>query len=129
MVKHLATVACGREYPHAVELCEELKAISFEVVENPPVNVGTRLYGYCGGQFGRDSYDEKVVEAIGRDWVVVRDSMDDALFANVEPGGLAEYATEAARKEMDGGGYSPEVAQRLEEIEPSRLQPPPDWNS
>ena len=36
--------------------------------------VGDKLYGYCGGWFGRDvSWEEKVVEAVGRDWVVVRD--------------------------------------------------------
>lgn len=36
------------------------------------VGVGTVLYGYCDGFFGRDSYSEKRIEAIGADWVVVR---------------------------------------------------------
>ena len=36
------------------------------------IRVGTRLYGYCGGFFGRDDYNDKRVEAIGADWVVVR---------------------------------------------------------
>lgn len=35
--------------------------------------VGTSLYGYCGGHFGRDSYGQKRVEGIGVDWVVVRE--------------------------------------------------------
>jgi len=35
--------------------------------------VGTVLKGYCGGWFGRDSYEDKRVEAVGVDWVVVRD--------------------------------------------------------
>jgi len=34
--------------------------------------VGTVLYGFCGGAFGRDSYDDKRVEAVGVDWVVAR---------------------------------------------------------
>jgi hypothetical protein len=35
--------------------------------------VGTKLYGYCNGFFGRNSYNEKRVEAVGTDWVVARD--------------------------------------------------------
>lgn len=34
--------------------------------------VGQQLYGYCGGYFGRDSYGDKRIEAVGSDWVVVR---------------------------------------------------------
>ncbi len=34
--------------------------------------VGQMLYGYCAGYFGRDSYCDKRVEAVGADWVVVR---------------------------------------------------------
>lgn len=37
------------------------------------LRVGGILYGYCGGFFGRDSYGEKRIEAIGADWVVVRE--------------------------------------------------------
>lgn len=37
-----------------------------------PLRVGDVLYGYCGGAFGRDDYDDKRVEAIGADWVVAR---------------------------------------------------------
>lgn len=36
------------------------------------IRVGTKLYGYCGGFFGRDDYNDKRVEALGADWVVVR---------------------------------------------------------
>lgn len=36
------------------------------------IRVGTKLYGFCGGFFGRDDYWDKRVEAIGADWVVVR---------------------------------------------------------
>lgn len=38
-----------------------------------PLRVGDILYGFCGGSFGRDSYEDKRVEAIGADWVVVRE--------------------------------------------------------
>lgn len=38
-----------------------------------PLRVGDVLYGFCGGYFGRDSYGDKRVEAIGADWVVVRE--------------------------------------------------------
>jgi hypothetical protein len=36
------------------------------------LRVGDILYGFCGGEFGRDSYGDKRVEAIGSDWVIVR---------------------------------------------------------
>lgn len=36
------------------------------------LRVGQMLYGFCGGSFGRDSYDDKRVEAIAADWVVCR---------------------------------------------------------
>lgn len=40
--------------------------------EDAPLRVGDLLRGYCGGSFGRDSYHDKRVEAIGADWVVAR---------------------------------------------------------
>jgi hypothetical protein len=48
------------------------------------VMVGSVLYGYCGGCFGRDSYGEKRVEALGADWVVVRDQDGCVSFASGE---------------------------------------------
>lgn len=39
------------------------------------IGVGTVLYGFCGGYFGKDSYGEKIIEAIGEDWVVVRETV------------------------------------------------------
>lgn len=41
-------------------------------MDKRPLRVGDILYGFCGGEFGRDSYGDKRVEAIGADWVVVR---------------------------------------------------------
>jgi hypothetical protein len=35
------------------------------------------LYGSCNGYFGRDSYKPKRIEALGADWVVVRNVDDD----------------------------------------------------
>ena len=37
------------------------------------LRVGQVLEGYCGGSFGRDSYGDKRIEAIGHDWIVVRE--------------------------------------------------------
>lgn len=39
-----------------------------------PLRVGDVLEGFCEGHFGRDSYEDKRVEAIGADWVVCRDT-------------------------------------------------------
>jgi hypothetical protein len=36
--------------------------------------VGDVLHGFCGGAFGRDSYDCRLVEATGHDWIVTRNS-------------------------------------------------------
>jgi hypothetical protein len=61
-----------------------------------PLRVGIVLFGHCGGHFGRDSYGEKRVEAIGADWVVVR-SFDTGLpeFAAVDPENLLLYTEES----------------------------------
>jgi hypothetical protein len=45
-------------------------------------NVGRVLHGYCNGYFGRDSYDDKRIEAEGYDWLVVRDSAGRPDFAD-----------------------------------------------
>jgi hypothetical protein len=34
--------------------------------------VGSILYGYCGGYFGRDSYEDKRIEVVGNDYVLAR---------------------------------------------------------
>jgi hypothetical protein len=57
-----------------------------------PLRVGDVLYGFCGGAFGRDSYTDKRVEAIGADWVVVRNSDGGAEFTDVAaPEELCQY--------------------------------------
>lgn len=35
--------------------------------------IGMILYGYCQGEFGRDTYGSKTIEAVSRDWIVVRE--------------------------------------------------------
>lgn len=46
------------------------------------IRVGTMLYGFCNGFFGRDSYSNKRVEAVGADWVVVREENGNPNFAD-----------------------------------------------
>ena len=61
-----------------------------------PLRIGTLLYGYCGGAFGRDSYSNKRVEGIGADWVVAREleGHEDIVLANFSPEQLEEYSKE-----------------------------------
>lgn len=47
--------------------------------------------GFCGGMFGRDSYEIKRVEAIGADWVVVRNESGQPEFAAYRPEELIPY--------------------------------------
>ena len=49
------------------------------------LRVGQVLKGFCGGFFGRDSYGAKRIEAIGHDWIVVREG-DNPNFACTENG-------------------------------------------
>lgn len=46
--------------------------------------VGTLLYGFCEGYFGRDSYRDKRIEAFGVDWIVTRDSYGDVKFVSFD---------------------------------------------
>lgn len=62
-----------------------------------PLRVGDVLTdvtggGYFGGMFGRDFFRRSVrVEAIGADWVVLRDSLGLPHFADVDPETLTPY--------------------------------------
>lgn len=51
---------------------------------NRTMTIGTVLYGFCNGYFGRDSYGEKTVVACGQSnddlWVVAREGQQ-LLFA------------------------------------------------
>ena len=52
------------------------------------LQVGMTIYGFCNGYFGRDSYAPKRIEAIGEDWLVVREH------------GKPVFATFDSREEM-----------------------------
>ena len=58
----------------------------------PPtqLRVGQMLYGFCHGAFGRDSYSDQRVEAVGSDWVVARDENGVARFTNSDPNELLD---------------------------------------
>ena len=58
------------------------------------LRVGDALYGFCGGYFGRDSYDQKRVEAIGSDWVVAREGGGKVVFYIGNPEDLVKYTVE-----------------------------------
>jgi len=59
------------------------------------LRVGTLLYGYCGSYFGRDSYRDKRIEAIGADWVVARDDLGNVEFFTGTLEVLEQYTTPA----------------------------------
>lgn len=67
-----------------------------------PIQVGDVITGFCGGWFGRDSYGDKHVEAVGSDWVVAREDNGELVFAERPhmdvPAMLAQY--------RDGGDVS-----------------------
>ncbi len=46
--------------------------------------IGEKLYGFCNGYFGRDSYEDKTVEAFGKDWVVCRTDDGEVCFATFD---------------------------------------------
>lgn len=40
------------------------------------LQVGQPVNGFCRGLFGRDSYGNRRIEAMGYDWIVTRDEND-----------------------------------------------------
>ncbi len=63
------------------------------------IEPGDILYGYCGGEFGRDGYGPHRVVAVGRDYVVCRGGIsgcddDFPYLAACDPADLEEYLTE-----------------------------------
>lgn len=53
------------------------------------IEPGDILFGYCGGFFGRDAYGDKIVVAMGRDWIVCREK-GDPVFATLNEAGWRE---------------------------------------
>ncbi len=46
------------------------------------LQIGDRIRGFAGGFFGRDSHGDKVVEAVGPDWVVAREQQGGVVFSS-----------------------------------------------
>jgi hypothetical protein len=46
--------------------------------------VGIKIYGFCNGYFGRDSYDDKLIIASGEDWIVAKNESGVNEFASFE---------------------------------------------
>lgn len=55
-----------------------------------PLQVGDLIRGYCGGIWGNEGlvFDERRVEAIGADWVVVRNNGGNAEMFHGSPDDL-----------------------------------------
>ncbi len=68
----------------------------------PKLKVGKTLYGYCEGYFGHN-WNDKIIEAIGRDWIVVRDSEGYILTATfpLEEGTKKKYLKKFLEPEKD----------------------------
>lgn len=68
------------------------------------LKIGQIVYGFCGGVFGRDfdAYKDKRIEAIGFDWIILRDEGGGVHFAvGDELQQLENYTTPP---EEDGNG-------------------------
>lgn len=55
------------------------------------LKVGDLLYGFCEGAFGRDSYGDKTIDGIGKNWVVALDETLGPVFARVDPATLIKF--------------------------------------
>lgn len=82
-----------------------------------PLRVGQVLYGYCNGKFGRDSYGDKRVEAIGADWVVVRESGRVGIYGGA-PEELVQYTVRSCwicgTRPVEAGGKCPECGEPVD---------------
>lgn len=68
-----------------------------------PLAKGDTVHGFCGGIFGRDSYDCKTVEARGRDWAVFRTADGDVELAYADDlDALTQYRDNPPRDSMAG---------------------------
>ena len=58
------------------------------------MRVGQPINGFCQGMLGRDSFGDRRVEALGHDWVVLRDNYGIAEFFHGVPEELERAASE-----------------------------------
>lgn len=63
--------------------------------------VDVKIYGFCNGVFGRDSYEDKVIIANGEDWIVVRNESGQTEFANFDSSDEMDELIEKWRNEED----------------------------
>ncbi|UDL16336.1 hypothetical protein SEA_ZOOMAN_52 [Microbacterium phage Zooman] len=72
---------------------------------------GTKLYGYCNGYFGRDSYGDKTVlasgEASGKVWVVVDDEYFGPILGSDFNPDLVIGWIQPEEEEEEEPGYGP----------------------
>lgn len=62
------------------------------------IEVGDLIKGFCFGNFGRDSYFDRTVEAVGSDWVVTRNIRDEV---EMYHGDLMELAGDIQKSNED----------------------------
>lgn len=66
--------------------------------------VGTTLFGFCNGFFGRDSYEDKVIIASGSNWIVADSGSIHPEFASFgENENMAVYIHEWSIEPGDDG--------------------------
>ena len=63
------------------------------------LKVGQVLAGFCNIYFRGDCYEDKRVEAVGHDWVVVRTLAGEVLFASSENGEPIEESVKGKRNQ------------------------------
>lgn len=71
-----------------------------------PLRVGQIIHGFCRGLFGRDHYGTWRIEAVGFDWVVVRETTGNAVDFTSTPGrdiGLSFDADDFYPRDQDEG--------------------------
>lgn len=98
-MKYFLVTTQADEAPFVRAGLEDMRDIgaSFTEHDHHPALPGDRLkagdvlYGFCHGKFGRDSYRDKTVEHIGRNYVVVRTSDGYTTTYDGAPQDLEQY--------------------------------------
>jgi hypothetical protein len=68
------------------------------------LHVGDFIHGFANGYFGRDSYDCRVIEEEGRDWLVTRNTRGEAEL--ITKADARRIANPGDRSHCDGGCLS-----------------------
>ena len=72
-------------------------------------NIGTKIYGYCEGYFGRDGYGTKIILAEGRKWIVC-----SYLYADNDYVTCVNFDTEEEKEECIRRWSEKEIEESLE---------------